>query len=301
MAIEILNVAHCNVNCSNLSRSLAFYRDLVGLRPGIHTNPPPQDGAGFGLEGQIQWDAYMMSGTVGPVVDLLEWKLPKPTGTPYEQANHLGLFRLCFMVPDVGALYERLLAQNVSCLSPPFRYSVDAAGGFEVNMFMCRDPDGTVLEFVEVEVSGTRLIHANINCSELERSLEWYERVLGLEVIGRSNPGPSPGEGFGFEGNVEWNAAFLAREADPSGFFVDLLEWKNPKPIGRSYGSANHLGIYRMAFTVRDAQASYEELRSQGVTCRPPALLDILPEVRVRAVFFPDPDGTTLELIESGV
>ena len=45
MAIEILNVAHCNVNCSNLTRSLAFYRDLVGLQPGIHTNPAPQDSA----------------------------------------------------------------------------------------------------------------------------------------------------------------------------------------------------------------------------------------------------------------
>ena len=81
MAVEILRIAHCNVNCSDLARSTAFYRNLLELRVGAHTSPAPQEAPGFGREGKIQWDAHMLSGAAGDtLVDLLEWKRPRPTG-----------------------------------------------------------------------------------------------------------------------------------------------------------------------------------------------------------------------------
>ena len=47
MAVDILQVVHVNINCSDLARSTAFYGDLIGLRAQAHTNPSePQDGAG---------------------------------------------------------------------------------------------------------------------------------------------------------------------------------------------------------------------------------------------------------------
>ncbi len=302
MAVEILRIAHCNVNCSDLARSTAFYRDLLGLRVGAHTSPAPQEAPGFGLEGKIQWDAHMLHGEAGDtVVDLLEWKRPRPTGTPYSEANHLGMFRICFLVPDIGALYEKLRAHDVPCLSAPLRYAVDPESGFEATMFLCRDPDGTVLEFVESEGAETRLVHANVNCSDLSRSLAWYQRVLGLELRGRSRPGPSSGDGFQMAGEVEWEAAFLVPGSNAS-FLIDLLEWKRPRPVGQPYPSANHLGIYRMAFVVEDAHAAHEDLRRNGVECPPPVWLDMGPEIPIDGlwtVFFPDPDGTCLELIQS--
>ena len=88
MAIPIQSVMHINVNCSNLERSLGFYRDFVGLNVGSHTRPVPQQGAGFPVEGggeKIQWDAYILHdarGFAGPAVDLLEWREPAPTGRP---------------------------------------------------------------------------------------------------------------------------------------------------------------------------------------------------------------------------
>jgi catechol 2,3-dioxygenase-like lactoylglutathione lyase family enzyme len=76
MALPLLSTVHVNANCSDLARSLAFYRDLVGLQPLSHTKPVPQDGAGFGLEGRVQWDAHLLHderGVAGPAIDLLEW------------------------------------------------------------------------------------------------------------------------------------------------------------------------------------------------------------------------------------
>jgi hypothetical protein len=57
-----------------------------------------------------------------------------------------------------------------------------------------------------------------------------------------------------------------------------------------------------MAFMVENAHACYDELRSCGVECRPPVWLDMGPEVPIDglwALFFPDPDGACLELIQT--
>ena len=104
MSLSIQSVMHVNVNCSDLEQSLAFYRDAVGLVPQDHTNPVPQDGAGFGMTGSVQWDAHILQdarGYAGPAVDLLQWMVPVPVGAPGQVLSHIGFNRLCVVVPDV--------------------------------------------------------------------------------------------------------------------------------------------------------------------------------------------------------
>jgi catechol 2,3-dioxygenase-like lactoylglutathione lyase family enzyme len=304
MPVDLLSVMHVNINCSDITRSLPFYRDLVGLEPRVHTCPEkPQPGEGFDMSGEVLWDAYMMGDhrPMGPVVDLLEWKQPGPEGRPAPSAHHLGFYRLCILVPDVDAVYDRLVAAGVRCVSSPREVTVNPELGLRVRLFLAPDPDGTMLEYVEHPGHPVQLVHVNVNCSDLARSLEWYQRVLGLEQVGSSAPGPSPGEVFGLPGEVEWDARMLAAPRDRESMLIDLLEWKNPAPVGRPYEKGNHLGIYRMAFMVEDAQESYEALREEGVECPPPVWLDMGPEIPIdglHALFFPDPDGTCLELIE---
>jgi catechol 2,3-dioxygenase-like lactoylglutathione lyase family enzyme len=266
--IVIQRVAHCNVNCSSLERSLGFYRDRLGLRQQTHTRAEPQDGAAFGMPGAVQWDAWIMADhrdafTGGPVVDLLEWQSPPPEGTPYPVAHHLGFAGLTFAVPlgGVGGLL----------------------GGDHA------DPDGVPVHLVEGDVPGPEMRAVTVNCSDLDSSLAWYRAHLGLELLDRQR---TPAH----------DTASLV-VADAPTFTVQLREWLDPRPEGRPYASANHVGIYRMAMIVADAQASYEQLRANGVPCpNPPAWLDMGPEVPIDglwALLFPDPDGTCLELIGS--
>jgi glyoxylase I family protein len=307
MAVPVLGVVHVNVNCSELSRSLRFYRDLVGLAPLVHTNPGPQDGAGFGLPGRIAWDAWLLHdarGPLGPAVDLLEWKQPPPAGKPAAEANQLGMFRLCLSVPDVDPVYARLVAAGVPCLSAPVAAPIDAS--LSVRFFCARDPDGTAIEFIQdLGAPGElRLMHVNVNCSDLGRSGEWYRRVLGLATLGRSSPGPVDGAGFGWNGPCEWQAEFLAVPGAVDPFIVDLLEWKTPRPTGAPPGRANQLGLFRLAFLVEDAHAAHAELLRHGAWTSPPVWLEMGPEVPIDglwAVFFRDPDGTCLELIQRPV
>ena len=146
MALPLLSTVHVNANCSDLARSLAFYRDLLGLTPLSHTRPVPQDGRGFGLSGRVQWDAYLLydeRGVAGPAVDLLEWQVPPPIGRPAAAPNQLGLYRMCLAHPDLDALHARLSAAGVRTASAPAEMTLDPATGLHVRYLCAYDPDGT--------------------------------------------------------------------------------------------------------------------------------------------------------------
>jgi catechol 2,3-dioxygenase-like lactoylglutathione lyase family enzyme len=236
-------VVHVNVNCSELERSVAFYRD-VGLSSTLRTTPDePQPGAAFGLD-QVQWDAWMMAGTLGfdgVVIDLLEWKVPAPTGAT-DTSTGTGFRRLRLASPGDGPDH---------------------------------DPDGTPLEIV----AGTtpQVAGVEIGCSEFTASVAFYRDVVGLQIVG-------PGS--------------LADERGPDVFVVDLV----PAPKSARPRVANELGMYRMALLTDDIDRDDSALRRAGVQpYSPPAELEMGPGVPpLRALFFPDPDGTTLELIELG-
>lgn len=304
MALTLTSVAHVNANCSNLAGSLAFYRDLVGLQATTHTRPPPQEGAGFGLPGKVVWDAYMLQdgrAPLGPSIDLLEWQAPRPVGRPHPEANHLGFMRLALAHGDLDGLHARLTAAGVRTRSGPV--SVPVLAGQSVRFFCCDDPDGICVEFIEAP-GPVRLSHININCSDLDRSSDWYQHVLAVgPIAGRAEPPPASGAGFGLTGECDYRADFLAVGGRPEGLILDLLEWKHPKPVGRPLEPANHLGLFRMAFMVDDAKAACAELDRLGVAHSGPCFLEMGPDVPIQgglyAVFFRDPDGTCLELIET--
>ncbi len=301
MALDLLSTVHVNVNCSDLARSLDFYRDVVGLTPQSHTHPVPQDGSGFGLEGQVQWDAHLLHdsrGAEGPALDLLEWGTPAPIGIPPEHANALGFFRLCLSHSDLDRLHAQLVERGVRTLSAPVSTAITP--GLSVRFLCAFDPDGTCIEFIE-RPGDTRLLHVNVNCRDLERSSDWYQQVLGLApLLERADPGRVDGHGFGWDGDCQYRADFLAIPG-VSDLVVDLLEWVDPLPVGRPNAHANGLGMFRMAWLVEDAMASAAELDRQGIAHSGPCWLDMGPDIPIdglHAIFFRDPDGTCLELIE---
>ncbi len=300
-----LSFFHVNVNCSDLERSLGFYGDLVGLKKMVRTRPEqPQPGGAFGLP-EVQWDAWIMAGddaSGGVVLDLLEWKVPPPSGSPPDSLAELGFCRLCILSDDLAGLHRRLSEAGHDVWSPPGRLGLGVNGMADAEMFMCSDPDGTAVLFVEGE--NTRLAGVNVNCSDLERSRRFYCDVLGLDARTRARRAePRPGAGLRVEGSVVWDALSVGAKTDGgSGFVVDLVEWIEPRAGGSGRRRANELGIFRIALLTDDINRDYAALIDSGVSCHsPPAELEMGPGLPsdLRALFFEDPDGTCIELIES--
>ncbi|MBE9222354.1 VOC family protein [Cyanobacterium stanieri LEGE 03274] len=142
-----------------------------------------------------------------------------------------------------------------------------------------------------------RIFHFNINCTNLERSLEFYKK-LGFQVIldfGEGMESKEMAEAFGMD-VADIRGVHLRLGDNPSATRIDLLEFKNPSPTGQPYPHLYHTGIARMCLKTTDIEADYQNLKSQGIEfISEPKLL---PGTTVKIVCFKDPDGTFVELLQ---
>lgn len=299
--LGLKRISHLNVNCTSLERSLHFYCDLLGLVRLVHTTADPQPGAALGFAGDVVWDAWLCCdarGYDGVAIDLLEWKTPRPTGRPHSAANAPGFSRIALTVCDLDARYRALVEAGIECLSPPVESRFGTGPRDTSPIVLCRDPDGTTIELVGGR--SDRLAHVHVNCSDLARSRAFYEDALGLACVYHSTPPAQPGLPFGIAGEISTEGLSFADPRGAESFVVDLVEWKKPRGAGACYSSANHVGIYRLAFIVRDLDGFYEHLQTRGVRCASaPHHLRVgenLPTLLVFLCF--DPDGAALEFIQ---
>jgi len=301
MALEIAGFAHVNLNCSDLARSRRFYEQALGLRAVVHTNPEPQDCRAFGLEEPGQWDAWMLAHaeiSSGCAIDLLEWLRPRPVGAPDAAPGRLGLRALGFDVPDLDAARTRIVTAGGRADGCEAQAAL--AGAKPARVCAALDPDGVPLWLREA--SRPRLAFVELSVSELERSLAFLREVLGMKASSPRETGTLPGPCLGLEAAAAWSVEALGLPGEPEGFRVALTRWERPAPHGRPAAEPHHLGLYRMALLVRDLDRSHRELRGLGVAgLTAPVSLDLgpaCPAPSCRALFFRDPDGACLELIE---
>ena len=152
--MHVTGIFHVNINCSDFDRSRAFYERL-GFRviwevPETNT---PEVAAAVGMPPYRVRGALMaLESDATTVIDLLEWRHPRDESPPYPHLYHLGLARIALTTTDLDADVAELEAAGVEMLSAPAR--LPGAGGSETRFVCFRDPDGTVLELVEMRRAG---------------------------------------------------------------------------------------------------------------------------------------------------
>ena len=134
-----------------------------------------------------------------------------------------------------------------------------------------------------------RLCQTSFTVANLERSVAFYTDMIGLRLNRTMDiEGPVIADVTGNPG-VKMRIALL----DAGGYEVELIEYLTPLGDSRAR-PRHHVGSGHLAFEVEDADAVYERLSALGVTfASPPQDFGA-----VKACYFEDPDGITLELIE---
>jgi glyoxylase I family protein len=142
-----------------------------------------------------------------------------------------------------------------------------------------------------------RIFHFNINCTNLERTLPFYE-MLGFKVVLDLRDGMSSkemAEAFGMP-TVALKGVHLRLGDDENATRIDLLEFTQPRTAGEPYPHLYHTGIARMCLKTKNIRQVYEDLKAKGVHFLSEP--KILPGTSVTIVCCKDPDGTFLELLE---
>lgn len=136
----------------------------------------------------------------------------------------------------------------------------------------------------------TRAHHVGITVSELDRCLDFYRDVLGLEVLDRFTV-----SGTDFEtavGVEDATGNFVHLDAD--GARVELVSYE-PAGEGRSLEQVDQPGATHIGLAVDDLKSFYEGLPDDVETVSEPRTT----ETGSTILFVRDPEGNLVELIEA--
>lgn len=143
----------------------------------------------------------------------------------------------------------------------------------------------------------TGMVHVNVNCSDFDRSLAFYER-LGFELLAMVPETNTP-EVAAAVGMPPYRVKGGILKLPGESTLIDLLQWLEPTDPAPPYPHLYHLGLARIALRTTDLDADLAELAKHGIEpIAEPARVEWPGQPTSRIVCFTDPDGTTLELVE---
>nr|WP_083975995.1 VOC family protein [Herbidospora sakaeratensis] len=148
----------------------------------------------------------------------------------------------------------------------------------------------------------TRMNHIGVPVSDLARSVQWYEDVLGIAPNGVTIAAANPALGAVVEvENPSMRASFLLAGDN---VLLELIQYDSPRPMPFA-GRNCDVGVMHLCFEVDDLDAAHRDLLERGVHVNAdPVLLRDGEGVEAGALagtkilYLRDPDGIQLELFE---
>jgi len=121
-----------------------------------------------------------------------------------------------------------------------------------------------------------KLTYVGIRVTNLEKSIDFYSRLLGMKVVGRGKTEDAKGETVGLQ-------------SEKDAFVLELNYYEKDSPYNTKYGAGE--GLDHLAFKVDDLDKALEEARKTGHPC----ILEIKASGG-RYAYIQDPDGIWIEL-----
>lgn len=147
----------------------------------------------------------------------------------------------------------------------------------------------------------TGMQHVGVIVSDMEKSLSFYTGTLGLKKRAEFEVADEmPIKAILGVSGARMRVAMVQHGEDPEATVVELIEFLTPKgepfPTNFRY---NNIGITHVAFRVTDIVKIYDNLLKKGIefNCYP-ITIDVEGFGVIKAAYFKDPDGITIELME---
>ena len=143
----ITGVHHTCISVSDLERSIAFYRDTLGLELlTVEQSERSGDDRSETLgvsRAQVEL-AILRAGNAR--IELIQYVTPE--GRPYDRRNNdVGAMHIAFRVDDIEGAHQSLLDQGVEFTGPPATIPAGPLEGWKWTYL--RDPDGISLELIQ--------------------------------------------------------------------------------------------------------------------------------------------------------
>jgi catechol 2,3-dioxygenase-like lactoylglutathione lyase family enzyme len=305
-------VKRCTLVVQDVRRSVAFYRDVLGLS--LYYDQTMTVGGKIipaGLPGATVHLAIMQGAHPDVAkIGLLQWVDP-PLAKPPPPRERMGLGDLVFVTetPDIAGLYARLRkAHGIRVHCPPHDWSVpspDGKGRVELTTLSFFDPDGFFFEVNHKRNAPNLpqfgLRRTTLIVRDVDASLAFYRDVMGMAlwydqtmtVGGQVLPAGEPG--------ATVRVAIL-KGADEAVGMLGLMAFLDP-PLPPARTVRHHLGIGDGIFVAHADDVAVVHGRMLGSAARIHAVpgddsavaADGTP-LRLTTMSFFDPDGYFFEL-----
>lgn len=302
---DVIGVGNFSHIVQDLDRSLAFYRDVLGLEVTMSQpfGPNPAiEKLGNTIGGQSRFTALKVPGTTLGV-ELIEYRnIDRQPQHP--RFYDPGAANLALRVRDVDSVFERLRkfdgAKIITAGGKPV--TIDTPNG-TLHVVFVQDPDGFVVELAGAAApSGApagNILGASFETTvaDSEQTVRFYNDLLGFNMqVGASfNTNAVMASTAGAPG-----ASFRQSRASIPGSSVPmtLIEFKNidRKPLK---GRVQDPGTAILQLTVRDVVALTRKLKAAGVPVVTTGGEPVeIPGPNLKVAIVRDPNNLLLELIE---
>jgi len=147
-SFRIISADHTGITVSNLERSLAFWRDVLGLELS-HTAHQTGEMAEqiTGVKG-AELKLAVVKAPGGHKIELLEYLAPPDRKRADVRPCDVGHIHVALVVDDLDVVLERIVASGWKAAGKAQTLKTGPNAGKRV--VYVRDPDGTTIEFMQI-------------------------------------------------------------------------------------------------------------------------------------------------------
>ena len=145
--MEATGISHMGICVRDMEKSLAFYRDALGMKVlGDRATDPTEGGRLHNYKHQRKtrrWVSLSYGEGSSPTLTLTSHPGERPDGRPI-LLDQVGITHFSFAIKNVKALAEELISRGVE-LAGPLESFTNSRG--EIRSIYVRDPDGILVQF----------------------------------------------------------------------------------------------------------------------------------------------------------